>query len=119
MSVFVVSISILVIFTAFILAFSSFTRAFLSFIIGLAWTRFVTSTRLYSFWIQFKTDSHVLTKLKKQKIRKWKEEARAEKQKRGEEKQRQNEEKRVKAEDEKRRKERGQVVIRTRAEEVV
>ena len=112
-----VPISIIVILTSFILAFSSFTRAFLAFVVGLAWTKFVTSTRIYSLWIQFKTNSHTLTKMRKEKTRKWKEEARAAKQKRREEKQKRKEEKRVKEEEERR--QQGQLVPGMRPDDAV
>lgn len=54
---------------------------------SVAWTWLVTTTRVYSLWIQFKIDSHDLTKIRKDKVRKWKEDAKADKQKRREDRQ--------------------------------
>jgi hypothetical protein len=81
-----VPISIAVIFTSFVLAFSTIIRALLSFAFDLAWTRFVTSTRLYSLWLQFSFDGQALNKIRRDWTSKWKEEAGKAKQARKEKK---------------------------------
>ncbi|PVH76685.1 hypothetical protein DL98DRAFT_464692 [Cadophora sp. DSE1049] len=88
-------ISVGIILTAFILAFSSFTRSLLFLFFSLIWTWLVTSTRIYSLWIQFKIDSQHLMKMRKDTVRKWKEKARADKQKRREDKQKVKDAKRI------------------------
>jgi hypothetical protein len=75
-----VPISIGIIFTSFILAFSTFIRAFLPFIFDLAWTKFVTKTRIYSLWVEFNFDSQQLTKIRRERTSKWKDDAKKEKQ---------------------------------------
>jgi len=81
-----VPISIAIILTSFILAFSTFIRAFLSFIFDLAWTRFVTSTRIYTLWRDFNFDSQKLSKMRRERATKWKEDAKKAKQERTREK---------------------------------
>jgi hypothetical protein len=81
-----VPISIAIIFVSFLLAFSTFTRAGLSFIFDLAWWNFITSTRIYTLWMEFKLDSADLNKRRLKTIRLWKESARDERLKRREEK---------------------------------
>ncbi|KAH7369612.1 hypothetical protein BKA65DRAFT_385928 [Rhexocercosporidium sp. MPI-PUGE-AT-0058] len=88
-------ISVGIILTSFILAFSPFTRSLLFLIFTLSWTWFVTSTRIYSLWIQFKIDSQHLTKMRRDMARRWKENARAEKQKRRENKEKEKDTKRM------------------------
>lgn len=82
--------------TSFILAFSSFTRAILSLAFSLTWTKLITSTRIYSLWIEYKVDSQNVTKMKLAMTRKWKEAARAAKQKRKEARQKKVDEKKMK-----------------------
>jgi hypothetical protein len=79
-----VPISAGVIVLSFVLAFSTFVRAFLAFIFELAWTYFVTSTRIYELWSDFKTDSKSLTESRKKHVRQMKEKAIKEKQARKE-----------------------------------
>merc|ERR1719262_1291904 len=80
-------ISLGIILTSFILAFSSFTRSLLFLFFSIIWTWLVTTTRVYSLWIQFKIDSQHLTKIRKDKVRKWKEDAKADRHKRREDRQ--------------------------------
>jgi hypothetical protein len=79
-----VPISAGVIVLSFVLAFSTFVRAFLAFIFSVSWTYFVTSTRIYELWTDFRTDSHSLTKSRKEHVRLMKEKAFKEKQARRE-----------------------------------
>jgi hypothetical protein len=80
-----VPISIAIIFLSFLLAFSTFTRAFLSYIFDITWWKFITSTRIYALWVEFKFDSAYLQKRRLKTIREWKEAAAAERQKRKDE----------------------------------
>lgn len=77
-------ISLGVIVTSFVLAFSTFVRAILSFIFSVSWTYFVTSTRIYGLWIEFKTNSQSLAEARKKCVRSMKEKARRERQARHE-----------------------------------
>jgi hypothetical protein len=70
--------------TSFVLAFSTFVRATLAFIFSLGWTYFVTSTRIYDLWIDFKIDSRSLAETRKKYVRLMKEKARRERQERHE-----------------------------------
>jgi hypothetical protein len=71
---------------SFVLAFSTIIRALLSFAFDLAWTRFVTSARLYSLWLQFSFNSQTLNEIRSDWTSKLKEEARKAKQERKEKK---------------------------------
>jgi hypothetical protein len=82
----IVPISIAIIFISFLLAFSTFTRAGLSFIFDLTWWNFITSTRIYSLWMEFKLDSADLNERRLKTIRRWKESAKDDWLKRSEEK---------------------------------
>lgn len=79
-----VPISFGVIVTSLVLAFSTFVRSFLALVCTVSWTYFVTSTRIYGLWIEWKVDSQSLTELQKKYVKQMKEKAKREKRERHE-----------------------------------
>ena len=83
----IVPISVGIICLAFFLAFSTLAtsaawalRDAVFFLVQLSWTKFITVTGLYGFWLDVKPDTGRLTKTRRKKVRRWKDEAKAKKQ---------------------------------------